>query len=73
MSDVIEFKLKDETRHDKIAKAIESKEFICFWHNKDGYLSYTIGTDITTEQMAFMEKVLGIVVTDTMKEEMSWT
>ena len=64
---VLDFKLKDKSHYEKIKEILGSDKFICFWVDGANTIKYNFG-DLTSKDMAYIEKLMSMVTADTIKE-----
>lgn len=69
MDNVIKFPKIPGARHRAMCNLLETENYLSFWFDSEGELHYSFGNGMTLEQMTYLLKILGIIVTDTIKSE----
>lgn len=69
MDNVVKFPKRPGAHHRAMSNLLETENYLSFWFDDEGVLHYSFGKGMSLEQMTYLLKTLGIIVTDTMKDE----
>jgi hypothetical protein len=67
MDNIKEFRPKEKTRHEKISDLLGSPNYMLFHFTEAGALAWLSGEGVSDEQLAYVNKVMDIITTETIK------
>jgi hypothetical protein len=72
-SNIIPFKPKEKTTHEKITEVFGSPNYLAFYYTANGVLSYRSGDALSAEQLSFVSKILDQMIDESIRDTLKTT
>lgn len=67
---VVEFKLKEKSDHDKLSEILGHDAYLVFYPSPDNILCWRVGTPMSVEKLTFVRAVLDQIIHEEMQKLM---